>query len=81
MDPELDHKAFAATIHGRATAYTNQGCRCPDCTRAYRFARADEQGRTPHGEWYDRDWVVLNMPIAVIMRQAFSDEEAIAAIS
>jgi hypothetical protein len=49
-------------VHGTVESYLHQ-CRCSDCKRAYEVA--------------NRDWVVMNLPLAVIMRKAFSDEEAI----
>jgi hypothetical protein len=50
-------------VHGTVESYCHN-CRCPDCARAHEVA--------------NRDWVVMNLPLAVIMRQAFSDDEAIA---
>ena len=64
-------------IHGKASSY-NKGCHCTDCTRAHRYANAERSGAAPHGETFDYDWLILNVPIAVIMRRAFTDEAAIA---
>lgn len=67
-------------IHGKDGTY-NKGCHCNDCKRAHRYAQAEYNGRTPEPENYNDDWLVINLPIAVMMRKAFTDEEAIASLA